>query len=123
MSLSAASFCIITLRRRLGLSIAKTYLVFGFLLFGAGCATYEKEGGASPLVRAERRLDKAEKIKLNTEGQAAEYLVVARIASDELAANRIATTSAGPDQAITLYNRAVADLATDLNANNFQGNQ
>ncbi len=103
-------------RWRLGLNLTKICLVFGFLFLGAGCATYEKEGGGSPLVRAERRLGRAERNKLNTEGQAAEYLAVVKIASGELAKDRSTTAPAEPGQAMALYNRAVADLATDLPA-------
>jgi pimeloyl-ACP methyl ester carboxylesterase len=66
-------------------------------------------------MQAERWLARAEKVKLNIEGQAAEYLAVAKISASEIGNARTAT-SLDSSQARMLYNRAVADLATDLPA-------
>jgi len=115
MSLFAASFCSFgLLRRRFALNASKVCVLLGFLVFGAGCTTYEKQAGQSPLADPERRLRKAEREHEHTESQAAEYLAVAKIAAGELA--KRPTTDAPQDsgQAISLYDRAVADLATDL---------
>src|SRR5215470_4954499 len=46
----------------------------------SACVNYEKQGSASPLATAERRLALAERHGSNVEGQAGEYLSVAKIA-------------------------------------------
>ncbi len=84
-------------------------------LLGNGCAVYEKPAKGPSLTQADRRLARAEKINLNPEGQAAEYLSVARIAAGEIGSARTATSPTS-GQAIALYNRAAADLATDVPA-------
>jgi hypothetical protein len=58
-------------------------------------------------------LARAEKLKLNTEGQAAEYLAVVKITAGEIRQTRTAS-SPNSSQALALYNRAVADLAADV---------
>jgi pimeloyl-ACP methyl ester carboxylesterase len=93
----------------------KIKLALVFLILGAGCATHEKQAAESPLMQAERRIARAEKVKLNIEGQAAEYLAVAKISASEIGNTRTAT-SPNSSRALALYNRAVADLATDLPA-------
>jgi pimeloyl-ACP methyl ester carboxylesterase len=93
----------------------KIKLTLVFLILGAGCATHEKQAAESPLMQAERRIARAEKVKLNIEGQAAEYLAVAKISASEIGNARTAT-SPNSSRALALYNRAVADLATDLPA-------
>jgi pimeloyl-ACP methyl ester carboxylesterase len=93
----------------------KIKLALVFLILGAGCATHEKQAAESPLMQAERRIARAEKVKLNIEGQAAEYLAVAKISASEIGNARTAT-SPNSSRALALYNRAVADLATDLPA-------
>jgi hypothetical protein len=53
-------------------------LAIAFVILGAGCATHEKQAAGPPLMQAERRLARAEKATSNIEGQAAEYLAVAK---------------------------------------------
>jgi pimeloyl-ACP methyl ester carboxylesterase len=83
------------------------------LLLGAGCAIQEKQASEPPLIEAEHRLARAEKLKLNEEGQAAEYLAVAKISISEMSKGN-SPASSPSSQAVALYNRAVADLAVDL---------
>ena len=90
-------------------------LAIAFVILGVGCATHEKQAAGPPLMQAERRLARAEKATLSIEGQAAEYLAVAKISAGEIGGSRTAV-SANSDQAFALYNRAVTDLATDLPA-------
>ena len=99
--------------RKFVLAPCKTAVALTILVLAAGCATQEKQTSEPPLIQAERRLAKAEKIKLNTEGQAAEYLAVARITAGEISKTRN-NSSSDSSQAVTLYNRAVADLAADV---------
>jgi pimeloyl-ACP methyl ester carboxylesterase len=96
-----------------GLARWKIAAILTMTILGSGCATQEKQTAEQPLVQAERRLAKAEKIKLNTEGQAAEYLAVARITAGEMSKKQNAPSS-NSDQAVMLYNRAAADLAADV---------
>jgi pimeloyl-ACP methyl ester carboxylesterase len=100
---------------RFSLKAIAIVLALAFVILGAGCATHEKQAAGPPLMQAERRLARAEKVKLNIEEQAAEYLAVAKISASEIGNARTAT-SPNSSQARTLYNRAVADLATDLPA-------
>jgi len=78
----------------------------------SACVHYEKQGSASPLAAAERRLALAERHGSNVEGQAGEYLSVAKIAEEQLASNP--NSDPAKSSAVKLYNRATADLATDL---------
>jgi pimeloyl-ACP methyl ester carboxylesterase len=115
MSLFAASFCSFgLLKRRFALSASKVCLVLGFLVLSAGCTTYEKQAAQSPLAGPERRLHKAEREHQHTEDQAAEYLAVAKIAAGQLAKRSSTNAPQDSGQAISLYDRAAADLATDL---------
>jgi pimeloyl-ACP methyl ester carboxylesterase len=98
---------------RSGLARCKTAVALTIVILAAGCATQEKQTTEPTLIQAEHRLAKGEKIKLNTEGQAAEYLAVARIAAGEMSKTRN-NSSSSSSQAATLYNRAVADLAADV---------
>ena len=117
MSAFAASFSSFgLLKRRLALNASKVCLFLGFLVLSASCTTYEKQAAQSPLAGPERRLRKAEGRHQHTEGQAAEYLAVAKIAAGELAKRPATDAPQEPGQAIALYDRAVADLATDLPA-------
>src|ERR1700730_9404415 len=59
---------------RFSLKAIEIVLALAFVILGAGCATHEKQSAEPPLIQAERRLARAEKLKLNTEGQAAECL-------------------------------------------------
>ena len=93
-----------------GLSTSKTAVALLIVILVAGCATREKQTTEPPLIQAERRLAKAEKLKLNKEGQAAEYLAVARITAGEMGKTRNSPSS-NSSQAVILYNRAVADVA------------
>lgn len=97
---------------RSGLARCKTAVALTIVILAAGCATQEKQTTEPTLIQAEHRLAKGEKIKLNTEGQAAEYLAVARIAAGEMSKTRN-NSSSSSSQAATLYNRAVADLAAE----------
>jgi pimeloyl-ACP methyl ester carboxylesterase len=85
------------------------------LLLGTGCAIQEKRAAEPPLIEAEHRLARAEKRKLDNEGQAAEYLAVAKISASEMGKARTPPSSTST-QAVALYNRAVTDLAVDLPA-------
>jgi hypothetical protein len=96
------------------LKAIKIVLALGFVILGASCATHEKQAAEPPLIQAERRLARAEKVKLNIEGQAAEYLAVAKISASEIGNPRTAT-SFDSNQARMLYNRAVAGLAKSRN--------
>ena len=98
---------------RFALKRIKIELALAFVLLAAGCATHEKETGQPPLIQAERRLAKAEKLKLNPEGQAAEYLAVAKVAASEIG-NERSSALFKSNPAVVLYNRAVADLTTEL---------
>jgi len=62
-------------------------LVTGFAIL-SGCSIYEKEAQLPPLVRAERQLARAEKIRSDPQEKAAEILSVTRTA-----ANRMPVTS------------------------------
>jgi pimeloyl-ACP methyl ester carboxylesterase len=93
-----------------------TLIRLGFaalLLLSAGCSTDESQVGGPPVVQAESRLKRAQKLKLNPEKQAAEYLAVAEICSKEIGHAGVAPAS-GPNGALALYNEAAADLATNL---------
>jgi pimeloyl-ACP methyl ester carboxylesterase len=96
-----------------GLARCKTAAALTIVILAAGCATQEKQTTEPALIQAERRLAKAEKIKLNTEGRAAEYLAVAKITQGEMTKTRNPPSS-NSSQAVTLYNRAAADLAADV---------
>jgi len=96
-----------------GLDPFKTAVALTIVILGAGCATHEKQVAEPLLIQAEHRLAKAEKLTLNTEGQAAEYLAVAKTTAGELSKKRAAPVP-NSSQAVTLYNRAVADLAADV---------
>jgi pimeloyl-ACP methyl ester carboxylesterase len=78
----------------------------------SACVNYEKQGSASPLAAAERRLALAERHGSNVEGQAAEYLSVAKIAEEQLPSGPNADPA--KSSAVKLYNRATADLAAHL---------
>ena len=88
-------------------------LAIWFSLNLSACVNFEKQGSASPLATAERRLAVAERHSSNVEGQAGEYLAVAKIAEGQLAASG-ASADQAKSSAVKLYNRATADLAVDL---------
>jgi pimeloyl-ACP methyl ester carboxylesterase len=87
-------------------------LLTGFAIL-TGCSTYEKEAHLSPLVRAERQLARAERIKSDPQQKAAELLSVARTAANEFP--KIAgETQSSSEPPIDIYNRAAADLTCEL---------
>src|SRR5215469_5886919 len=77
----------------------------------AGCAITEKESQLPPVVRAERQLVKAERIKSNLPQKMAEILSVARTAAGEI---RKGSGEAKADASISIYDRAATDLAAEL---------
>jgi hypothetical protein len=79
----------------------------------SGCSPYEKEARLPPLVRAERRLARTEKIRSDPQQKAAEILCIARTAANEIPKT---TGEAKSDsvQSIGIYNRAATDLAIEL---------
>src|ERR1700760_264435 len=98
---------------RSGLARCKTAAALTIVVLAAGCVTQEKQTTEPPLIRAEHRLAKAERLKFNTAEQAAEFLAVAKITAGEMSKTRNALSS-DSGQAVILYNRAVADLAADV---------
>jgi pimeloyl-ACP methyl ester carboxylesterase len=79
----------------------------------AGCSTSEKSARLSPLVRAERALARAERIRSDPQQKAAEILTVARVAENEIP-NATESAGSGSEDALGIYNRAAADLASEL---------
>ena len=77
----------------------------------AGCSTTSGEGQLPSIVRAERQLKKAERTSSNLPQKTAELLSVARTVAIE-----IPKDSGGTERqaAISIYDRAAADLATEL---------
>ena len=84
-----------------------------YLTVFAGCAIARKEAQLPPLVRAERQLARAEKIRSDPQERAAELLSVARTAASEFPSIS-AETDINADQPIRVYNRAATDLAVEL---------
>jgi hypothetical protein len=79
------------------------------------CVSFEKQSSDSaPLAAAELRLRRAERQKPDVNAQAGEYLAVAIIAKRQL--NSTSASKTSRSSAIALYNRATADLASDLPA-------
>ena len=79
----------------------------------SGCSTYEKEAQRSPLVRAERQLERAERIRSDPQQKSAEILSVAETAASEIPKTNGETNSSS-ERSIGLYNRATADFACEL---------
>jgi pimeloyl-ACP methyl ester carboxylesterase len=94
------------------LHLGRLLLIVGLAILSA-CSTYQKEAQLPPLVRAERQLARAERIRSDPQQKAAEILSVARTAASE-----IPKTASEPelssDRSIGIYNRAAADLACEL---------
>lgn len=81
----------------------------------AACVNFEKQRvQSSPLGAAELRLTRAERQKLDVTAQAGEYLAVASIAERQLDSTSASETDRS--SATVVYNRATADLASDLPA-------
>ncbi len=87
-------------------------LVTSLAIFSS-CANYEKEAWLPPLVRVQRQLARAERIRTDPQQKAAEILSVARTAANEIpkAAKESGSTS---EESIGIYNRAAADLVGEL---------
>jgi pimeloyl-ACP methyl ester carboxylesterase len=96
----------------LGLSRVVLALPIFISLTLVACVHFEKQSTVQPLVAAERRLARAERQNSNVEAQAAEFFAVAKIAEVQLSSGT--QSDPGKSSAIALYNRATADLATDL---------
>src|SRR5262245_5695293 len=70
----------------------------------AGCSTTEKEGQLSPVVRAERQLARAEKIRSDPAEKVAEILSAARTAAGEISKSSGDANEESPP--VKVYNRA-----------------
>jgi pimeloyl-ACP methyl ester carboxylesterase len=77
----------------------------------AGCAIAEKESRLSPVVRAERQLAKAERIRSNLLQKTSEILSVTRSVAGEIPKG---SGEANAEASIRIYDRAAADLAAEL---------
>ncbi len=97
---------------RFGLSRAALAFPIWISLTLVACVHVEKQSTAPSLVAAERRLAQAEKQSSNVDGQAGEFLAIAKIADEQLSPGH--DTEAEKSSALALYNRATADLAADL---------
>jgi pimeloyl-ACP methyl ester carboxylesterase len=79
----------------------------------AGCSFTNREAQLRPLVRAERQLARAERMRSDPQQQAGQLLSVARTAANEIPrVSKEADLSA--EEPIRIYNRAAADLAAEL---------
>ncbi len=94
------------------LHLTRFTLVTGLTIL-SGCSTYQKEAQLPPLVRAERQLARAEKIRSDPQQKAAEILSVARTAANEISKTGEEIKSSS-EHSIGIYNRAAADLACEL---------
>jgi pimeloyl-ACP methyl ester carboxylesterase len=77
----------------------------------AGCSTTEKQAQLPPLIRAERQLAKAERIRTDPLEKVAEILPVARAVTIEI---RKTSGVTDKEASIRIYNRAAVDLAAEL---------
>ena len=84
-------------------------LVFFVAIF-AGCSTTEKETHLPPVLRAERRLARAEKIRSDPPQKVAEILSVARIVAGEIPKS----SGDANEPPVKVYNHAMADLGDQL---------
>ena len=93
--------------------------LFSCLAIFAGCSITEKKAQLPPLARAERQLAKAEKITSDPLEKAAEILSVTRTVASEIPKN---SGEADLEPPVRIYNRAAADLASELaKLNQFRG--
>src|SRR5271165_3281804 len=93
--------------------------LFSCVAICAGCSITEKRALLPPLMRAERRLAKAEKITSDPSEKTTEILSVARTVASEIPKN---SGEADIEPAVRIYNRAAADLACELpNLNQSRG--
>jgi hypothetical protein len=108
---------VLTTRSRVGecyLYLTRFILVIGLAIL-SGCSTYEKEARLPPLVRAEHRLARIEKIRSDPQQKAAEILSIARTAANEIP-KTTGEAKSDSEQSIGIYNRAATDLAVELPA-------
>jgi hypothetical protein len=85
--------------------------LFSCVAIFVGCSSTEKQAQLPPLVRAERQLAKAERIRSDPPEKAAEFLSVARTVASEILKN---PGEADREPPVRIYNRAAADLASEL---------
>ena len=90
--------------------LIRLVLAFCLAVF-AGCSFPEKQAQLSPLAGAEYRLARAERTRSEPSEKAAEILSVARTAVSEIAKN---AGEANLEPPVRIYNRAAADLASEL---------
>ena len=83
----------------------------GFVAIFVGCSTNENQAQLPSLVRAERQLAKAEKIRSDPSEKTAKILSVARTVASEIPKY---SGEADIEPAVRIYNRAAADLANEL---------
>src|SRR6516225_4030304 len=83
-----------------------------FVSIFAGCSTAEKEGQLPPVVRAERQLARAERIRSDPSQKVAEILSAARNAAGEISKSSRDISQESPP--VKVYNRATADLGSEL---------
>ena len=101
--------CALSLDRQLA-----TLALVCFVAIFAGCSTTEKEGQLSPVVRAERQLARAERIRSDPPQKVAEILSATRTVAAEISkGSRDANEESPP---VKVYNRATADLGAELPA-------
>ena len=88
-----------------------TTLTLGFFVaIFAGCSTAERQAQLPPVLRAERQLARAERIRSDPSQKAAEILSAARTALGE-----ISKSSGDPNESlVNVYNHAAADLGDEL---------
>jgi hypothetical protein len=98
--------CAYTLDRRL-----TTLTLVCFVAIFGGCSTTEKEAQLPPVVRAERQLARAEKIRSDPPQKAAEILSAARTVASEISKSSGDVNEEAP---VRIYNRATADLGGEL---------
>jgi pimeloyl-ACP methyl ester carboxylesterase len=77
----------------------------------AGCSITEEKGQFPAVVRAERQLARAEKIRSNPPQKVAEILSVARTVAGEISQGPGDT---GEEPPVRIYNRAAADLGSEV---------
>ena len=94
------------------MSISWFTLICGLAIL-SGCSIYEKEAQRSPLVRAERQLARAERIRSDPQQKSAEILSVAETAASEIPKTNGEINSSS-ERSIGIYNRASADFACEL---------
>jgi hypothetical protein len=82
-----------------------------FVAIFAGCSVTEKEGQLPAVLRAERQLARAEKIRSDPPQKVAEILAVVRTVAGRISQG---PGDAGEEPTVRIYNRAAADLGSEL---------